>query len=380
MPTSPVFPCMSRSSWTPAARWRDEARSPHAREAAQEFVGLLGPHDTFSLVTFDDQAKVVVPSGPVHDKAALQRRLASISTGGGTNLYDGLVAGQSELQSAGLEGVRRVVVLSDGKANIGVSDDASLRRQAGALVHEGVSVSALGLGLDFNEDLLAAMSTAGGGTYRFVDRPGMLAEVFSEELQRIGKVVAREASLELALPPGVVVEEVFGYDNDRGTVFLGDLHAGEKRKVVARVRLPVDHSGTVDIADVHLGYTIAETGAAASSDAHVQALVTADTHIVKRSVNKKARRQAVTVQAAKLVDEGARAWAAGDVATNQANYQRAADMLRDYSVEFEDSEVAGSVQQVEEQRARFGAAAPASAAGVTEVKRAKEAARADSIY
>lgn len=356
----------------------------NARQAAQELVGMLGPHDTFSLVTFDDQAKVVVPAGPVHDKSTLQRRIGSISTGGGTNLYDGLVAGQGELQSVGLEGVRRVVLLSDGKANIGISDDASLRRQAGALVHDGVSVSALGLGLDFNEDLLAAMSTAGGGRYRFVDRPGMLAEVFTEELQRIGKVVAREASLELSLPPGVVIEEIFGYDGDqagqRSTIFLGDLHAGERRKVVARVRLPASQSGTVDIAEVGLAYTVAETGAVARAEAQVQALVTEDTRVVKRSVNKAARGQAVRVEAAKLVDEGARAWAAGDLASNQASYRRAEKLLRDHSVEFEDAEVAGSLQQVEEQRVAFGAARPASAEGAATVKRAKEAARADSIY
>ncbi len=356
----------------------------HARQAAQELVGMLGPQDTFSLVTFDDRAKVVLPSAPVLDTANLQRRIGAIQTGGGTNLFDGLAAGQAELQKDGLEGVRRVILLSDGKANIGVSDDASLRRQAGALVTSGVSVSALGLGLDFNEDLLAAMSDAGGGRYRFVDRPGELAEVFSDELQRIGKVVAREASLAVALPPGIVLEEVYGYEADIGNsgarVFLGDLHAGEKRKVVARVRVPTDRAGAVEVAQVDLRYANADSGSLATAHADVSAQITQDVALARRSVNKKARKQAVQVQAAKLVDEGARAWAAGDLATNQASYRQAEKLLNDYSVEFDDADVAHSADAMEQQRGAFGRAAPASAEGAVEVKRAKEAARGASIY
>lgn len=356
----------------------------HARQAAQELVGMLGPHDSFSLVTFDDRAEVVVPAGPVADKAALHRRIGSIRTGGGTNLYDGLVEGQAQLQQGGLEGVRRVVLLSDGKANIGVSDDASLRRQAGALVREGISVSAMGLGLEYNEDLLAAMSDAGGGRYRFVDRPGELAEVFSDELQRIGKVVAREASVALTLPPGVVVEEIYGYEAALGArggeVFLGDLHAGERRKLVARVRVDTQGAGTVDVAGVALGYTDAATGAPGHAEAAVQARITADQRVARASVDRKARKQAVRVQAAKLVDEGARAWDAGDMATNQASYQEAERLLRAYTDEFDDAELEASAEKVEAQRGAFGRARPASAAGAVEVKRAKEAARADSLY
>ena len=134
----------------------------NARMAAQELVAALRPEDTFSLITFDDNAEVVVPAGPVTELVALQHRIGEIRTGGGTNLYDGLAAGLREVSTRGQSGSQRVVVLSDGHANIGVTDAKAILQQAGSLVSEGVTVSALGLGSDYHEDLLAAMSDAGG--------------------------------------------------------------------------------------------------------------------------------------------------------------------------------------------------------------------------
>jgi Ca-activated chloride channel family protein len=157
-----------------------QGKMSHARAAAQELVGLLGPEDTFSLVTFDDQAAVRLPDRPVTDASSLQRRIQGIQTGGGTNLYDGVESGLDEVRSDPGEGVRRVVVLSDGNANIGITDSGSLRRQAGSLVAQGVTISAIGIGVDYNEDLLAAMADAGGGAYRFVGSPGSLTAMFTE--------------------------------------------------------------------------------------------------------------------------------------------------------------------------------------------------------
>ena len=352
----------------------------HARAAAQELVELLGPEDTFSLVTFDDRAEVRSPSRPVTDPATLKRRIGQVHTGGGTNLFDGMSTGLSEVRSDHRPGVRRVVVLSDGKANIGVTDASALRREAGSQTSEGVTVSAIGLGLDFNEDLLAAMADAGGGSYRFVDAPGTLSAMFTEELQQLSTVVARQTKLELDLADGVQVREIYGYDIERSkdgySVFLGDLYAGQTRKLVARVHIPDGHLGDVSVVDAAVSHIDAESSAAHRVTSIVAATVTPDVGIARRSIAKDARKQATKAQVGMLVDAAARDYAKGNVASNQAHYDKALDLVNQFNVDFEDAEMLDSLVQIESEQQVFAEAPPASAAGRANVKRAKEGARA----
>ena len=351
-----------------------------ARAAAQELVGLLGPEDTFSLVTFDDRAEVRIPAQPVTDPSALQRRVAQIRTGGGTNLYDGVVAGHAEVRADPREGVRRVVVLSDGKANIGVTDPTALRRQAGSGVQAGVTVSAIGLGVDYNEDLLAAMADAGGGSYRFVDQPGTLTAMFTEELQQLSSVVARQTRLELDVADGIEVREIYGYDMtqslDGYSVLLGDLYAGQSRKLVARVHVPADHEGPIDVLTARVHHVDADTSTAHQVDAAVAGTITRSVQVAQRSVDKDARKNATKAQVGDLVDAAARDYAKGDVAANQATLDAAIELVNAYNVDFDDAEMLDSLGYFEEQKKAFAKAPPASSAGRANVKRAKEGARA----
>ena len=352
----------------------------HARAAAQELVGLLGPEDTFSLITFDDRAEVRIPSRTVTDPSTLKRRIGQIHTGGGTNLFDGLSSGLSEVRTDPREGVRRVVVLSDGKANIGITDAQSLRREAGANVNEGVTVSAIGLGVDYNEDLLAAMADAGGGSYRFVDSPGTLTSMFTEELQQLSTVVARQTALSLDLADGVQVREIYGYDMERSkdgySVFLGDLYAGQTKKVVARVHVPDGALGSVDVVDAVVTHVDANTSQAHRATAHVDATVTKDTRVARASVVQDARKQATKAQVGTLVQEAAQDYARGDIAGNQATYDKAWELVNEFNTDFEDDEMLQSLGYIAEQKQEFAKARPASSAGKAQVKRAKEGARA----
>jgi Ca-activated chloride channel family protein len=357
-----------------------QGKMSHARAAAQELVGLLGPKDTFSLITFDDHAEVLLPSRSVIDPGLFQRRIQQIQTGGGTNLYDGLSTGLSEVRSDSREGVRRVVLLSDGNANIGVTDAVSLRRTAGAQIKSGVTVSAIGLGIDYNEDLLAAMADAGGGSYRFVDQPGTLTAMFTEELQQLSSVVARQTRLDLDVAEGVEVREIYGYDitqsKDGYSVFLGDMYSGQTRKLVARIHIPAEQPGTVAVVDAAVSHVDADTASAHLTTAHVDAVISVDAALVQSSISKDARKQATKAQVGVLVDAAARDYAKGDLSSNQAQYQEAADLVRAFNGDFEDEEMLESFDSIQEQKADFADSAPASSDGRRQVKRVKESARA----
>jgi Ca-activated chloride channel family protein len=354
----------------------------NARMAAKELASLMGPEDTLSLVTFSSGATVHLPTQTVTDPARVSRIVDSIRPEGGTNLYDGLTAGMAQLDRPDLGGVKRVVVLSDGKVTMGVSDHDTLVREAGAGVGAGISVSALGLGLDYDEDLLGAMSDAGGGSYRFVDRPGQLAQLFAEELQQMGAVAGREAMVDVTLPSGVTLQELYGYDAhvraDGFGIFLGDVHGGETRKIVARVRVAPSATGTLEVADVGLKYADAESGALASAHADVDALVTADTRVATRSRNNQVLAKATEARSAKLLDESARAWEKGDMAMNQAKLAEAEGLLRSVGGLSGNAGLLDFADDYAEQREAFQAAPAASADGYYQVKKAKEASRVQS--
>lgn len=352
----------------------------NARMAAAELVAQLGPQDSFSLITFSDQGRVLQPLTTVEDAARIQRLIQGISPTGGTHLSSGVELGMDQLSSPSLEGVRRVVVLSDGMANIGVTDPVALARMAGLNVEKGVSLSAIGLGLDYDEDLLTAMSDAGGGAYHFVDRPGQLASIFQTELSQMSRVAGREVAVDVDLPPGVTLQEVYGYSatttTDGYRVFLGDVHGGETRKVVARVRVEPGSVASFEVAQVGLRYQDPETDRPASQDLAVASLVTNDQEVVRRSVNKHAGVLGAKAHAAVLIDKGARSFAEGDIAGNQAELEEAQVLLDTLGAEYGAAELSSDSVAVGQQRRDFWAAPAASSdEGLYQVKKAKEAAR-----
>lgn len=352
----------------------------NARMAAAELVAQLGPQDSFSLITFSDQGRVLQPLGRVEDVARTQRLILGIQPTGGTYLSSGVELGLDQLSDPSIEGVRRVVVLSDGMANIGVTDPVALARAAGQRVEQGISLSTIGLGLDYNEDLLTAMSDTGGGSYHFVDRPGQLASIFQSELHQMSRVAGREVSVDVSLPPGVILHEVYGYSatttTDGYRVFLGDLHGGETRKVVARVRVEPGAVERFDVALVGLSYHDPETDKAAGRELAVVSAVSKDEQIVQRSVNKQAGVAAAKAHAGLLVDRSARSYAEGDIAGNQADLREAEALLNSLGSDYDAVELKGEAAGVGAQREAFQAAPAASSdEGLYQVKKAKEAAR-----
>jgi len=214
----------------------------YAYQAARELVDQLDERDLFSLVAFDDVATTVLPPTPVADRAALYQAIDGMYRGGGTDIYRGLNAGLLQLRHSEHPGAKRVVLLSDGQDSSSVS---ALASSAGADLERGVTVSALGVGLDFAPDKLMAIAAAGGGKYHYVDDPSALSAMFQDELNRAGSVAARAARIEIDVAEGVELLEVYGYDGYSGgatdsgwSAFLGDVYSGQTRKIVARVRVP----------------------------------------------------------------------------------------------------------------------------------------------
>lgn len=348
-----------------------------AKRAAKHLASNMRPDDTFTLVTFDDRAEVVVPAGAVHDVRAIHDAIDRIYEGGGTNLHAGLAYAGRELERVGGDGsVGRIVLLSDGKANKGVTGPAAIAASAGDLSRSGITISTVGLGLDYNEDLLADIADLGGGSYDFVDDPRQLEQVFADELERSAQVVARDVTVRLDLAPGVEPLEIVGWhaerDVDGWRVWLGDVHAGETRKIITRVRVHAGEEGEVAVAKVRASYHDLIEGSMSSTHADATVRVTRETDVVSRSVDRDAALAASRAWGHRFLDLSARAFAEGEVEASQRLIDQGHRVLEDASHRLSSPSLAEEARELRRQREVYESYEPSSREGQRAIKGGKE--------
>ena len=190
---------------------RDEHKLEYAKSAAIQLVNSLAPGDTFSLVAFDDTANVLVPAQHVEDKARVRRLISALQPGGGTNIYEGLTLAYRQAgKNLTHDGVNRVILLSDGQVTAGVSDMGQFHHLAASQVDQDVETSAVGVGVEFNEDLMLSLARDGKGNYHFLKDGADTQQVFARELDELTHVVARDVKIRIQLAPGVGLVRVLG--------------------------------------------------------------------------------------------------------------------------------------------------------------------------
>jgi Ca-activated chloride channel family protein len=178
-----------------------------AVRCARHIVDRLQPTDVVSLVTFDDRVDVLVPAMPVGNRRALHATLARVHSGGSTNLHGGWKAGIESLKGGARDAaLARVVLLSDGNANVGeLTDTRAIAALCELAAANGVSTSTYGLGVSFNEDLMVEMAKRGRGNPYYGETAADLFEPFAAEFDLISNLYARNLRLSLSAPDGVAI-------------------------------------------------------------------------------------------------------------------------------------------------------------------------------
>jgi Ca-activated chloride channel homolog len=228
-----------------------------AKEGVDLAVAKLRDADRAALVVYDDEVDVEQPLAAATPrlKAGLRLALHGVDPGGSTYLSGGWVAGCQQLAEATpvaytdatATRIRRVILLTDGLANVGILDPGVLARHAGELRRRGIATTTVGVGQDFDEGLLSAMAEAGGGNFQYVADPEGLRAFFAHELQELFSVAATGLVVTLVLPPGVAAELVSAFPLEtRGNaldVAIGDLAAGDEIDLIFTVRAGVGNAG-----------------------------------------------------------------------------------------------------------------------------------------
>jgi Ca-activated chloride channel family protein len=215
----------------------------YVRRAAAFVVDNLQPQDLLSIVSYDDKVEVEFPSSQVVNKEQIKTKIRNLDHRGSTNLSGGMLEGFRQVKSTYKSGyVNRVLLLSDGLANAGVTQPEILKNMVNEKVRtDGISLSTFGVGADFNEDLMTHLAEYGSGNYYFIESPDKIPAIFEQELKGLLSVVAQNMELTLALPEGVEVEHVLGYPYkvDQGILRINfrDIFSEDVKGVMVRFRL-----------------------------------------------------------------------------------------------------------------------------------------------
>lgn len=220
-----------------------DGRLEHAKRALLELVDRLDPSDNFGVVAFDDEVQVVVPAGPLTDKQGTKLAIASVFPGGSTDLSAGYVRGLQEVQRVAGAAGATLLLVSDGHANAGITDPDALAGVAATAAGNTVTTSTIGMGLGYDERLLAAIANGGRGTEHFAEESDTAAAVIAGEVDGLLTQVAQACSLRVTLAPEVKAATLLNQLpavglSDGFMVELGSLYAGETRKLVLRLALP----------------------------------------------------------------------------------------------------------------------------------------------
>jgi Ca-activated chloride channel family protein len=230
-----------------------------AREAAMFCVDQMLPTDRLSVVTFDEHIDVLFPSEAVTNKQGMKDLIARVAARGSTALHEAWVRGGLTVSEQMLDqGINRVVLITDGLANVGITNTDEIVTQTLGLFQRGVSTSTIGIGTDFNEDLLMAMAQSGGGNAWHVVEPDDMQRIFQIELEGLIAQFAHTVSLSLIPADGVRVVDVLNDFEltETGRYRLPNMQAGSPLDIVVQLKVGAEEVGKqLRLLDLRLGYT-----------------------------------------------------------------------------------------------------------------------------
>jgi Mg-chelatase subunit ChlD len=211
------------------------------KQSLLELVSKLRPNDILSIVAFDSEAGVILPAGPVGNGQQARSLIQSLEPGNSTNLNSGLMLGYKEAaKHYSRESTNRVILLTDGIANVGEVDPEKIAANSLGYNDKGVDLSTIGVGLDLNKELLRRLAKSGRGLNHFVADSEDIKKVFDKEVQSLLSPVATEPNLEIEIGPGFQLEQIYGYEpkinGGRVRIKLDNMNTGMTEVVLLRLK------------------------------------------------------------------------------------------------------------------------------------------------
>ncbi|MDK3156274.1 VWA domain-containing protein [Kamptonema cortianum] len=261
----------------------------YAKQACQQLVDLLSPNDVLSIVVFDEIVEVLMSPQRVTDRQTIKNGIGQLQPGYTTNLYDGMTLGSQQLAMAQESGrVTRMVVFTDGEPTAGIKDFHPLVQHAGEIKGKGITVTYLGFGPEYNEELLAAMAKKAGGNYYYIPQPQMIPEIFRSEFEKMVSTAGMNLQLDIKLARWVNLRGCTGYsgpsDAREFSINLADIEQGSTIDVVLDLEFQNHPLGHYRVASGRLSYE-SVTGGSKAVDVDFVMEFTGDTQRYSVPVN-----------------------------------------------------------------------------------------------
>jgi Ca-activated chloride channel family protein len=249
-----------------------------------------------------------MPARRVTDPNLIKQHIQRIVAGTTTNLFDGLYAGGSQVASVPMAGyVTRVLLLTDGEPTAGLKDFQSIVQQVADLKNRGITVTALGFGPEYNEELMAGIARRSGGNYYYIERPEQIPEVFQKEMLTILGVTAKNIRLTLTLPRGVTVRQCYGSPPELGarhaSISLPDIERGATVTKLWEVDYDPHASATFRTAKVILSWDDGATGQRETLTANAVVEFTGDASRVPTGADPLVAQELSSMQAARDLEK-----------------------------------------------------------------------------
>ncbi|MFO0975353.1 MAG: VWA domain-containing protein [Planctomycetaceae bacterium] len=243
-----------------------------ARDAAIGALNLLAPDDIVSVIAYDSDVNVIVPATKMTEREKIAQAIRGIEAGGNTALFAGLSKAAAEVRKfQDPRRINRIIVLSDGLANIGPTSPSELGALAMSLKKENISVSTLGLGLGYHEDVMLELASQSGGNHHFIEQEQNLRQYFLREFEDLLSVVALDVEVRVRVPQSLRLTRVLGntaeIDNEN-TAFttIAQMYGNQARSILMEVEIPAEFAQIsadapeAQIAAVEVTYRNMQTG------------------------------------------------------------------------------------------------------------------------
>ncbi|MFA5857771.1 MAG: VWA domain-containing protein [Elusimicrobiota bacterium] len=286
-----------------------EKKLEYVKKAALTAINNLASDDIVSIIAYDTNVNVLYPASKIGDKNKVIKLIKSLSSGDSTNLSGGLEEGLRQVLSKNSKDrLNRVILLSDGIANVGKTTINELKDIAKKCAGEQVSLTAMGVGTSYDEKVMLALAEVGNGNYYFIDNPEKSAEIFAREFNGLLNAVAKNIKLCISPGTGCEVDKIVGYETRKDGkdvyITISNMVELETRSIVIRFgRLP-EFRDTLDLAKVSVEYENVDTpGYTVSESSGVVLYKTTAKEVYNKHVNAEVEKDVELILSGEIMKE-----------------------------------------------------------------------------
>lgn len=234
-------------------------RLPFAKAAVVELINKLDEGDRLGLIAFDGRAQIYSELVDITPRARqrLIHLVNNLTVGSATNIGDGLTRARALIERSPSHRVKKILVLSDGETNRGITDPNALARLASDISSKHIVLSTIGMGLGFNEALMASLADHGMGNYAYLEHLNTLGGILAKDLEDTHLIYAENSELRLQLHDGVQLVDAAGYPVEktgRHTTHIriktGQLLRGSHKNLVLTLNSPTVTPGAFTLGDI----------------------------------------------------------------------------------------------------------------------------------